>query len=176
MRMRGTKQSREGLRDFCSKVIELHNGGPISCVEIGSFAGEGTNILSDAFDRLICVDPYVPYERDRAGDPLTLRDAKFRFFDLLKYRMNISHLSMSSLQASNFLPANKFSVVYIDGEHSYEAVSQDIDLWSGKTHLIGGHDYNPEDKRFDGVKRAVDNFVKNKEFHTFADTSWLCQC
>ena len=49
--------------------------------------------------------------------------------------------------------------VYIDAEHSYEAMTNDLALWFPKVRaggVIAGHDYSPE---FDGVRRAVNEFA-----------------
>jgi hypothetical protein len=45
-----------------------------------------------------------------------------------------------------------FDIVYIDAEHTYEAVKKDIAMWRPMAqHLIAGHDYGV----FPGVGKAV---------------------
>lgn len=55
---------------------------------------------------------------------------------------------------------NFFDFLYIDGDHSYEQVKKDINNYYYKVKsggLLCGDDYN-----IDGVRKAVDEFVKNK--------------
>jgi hypothetical protein len=53
----------------------------------------------------------------------------------------------------------KVGFIYIDGEHSYDAVKQDIATWWPRLApggILAGHDYHP---RFGGVIAAVDEFA-----------------
>lgn len=55
--------------------------------------------------------------------------------------------------------------VYIDGDHSYEAVKKDLEAWYPKVKSGGmfcGHDYNYPD-----VERAVQEFAKSKGLKLF---------
>jgi hypothetical protein len=61
---------------------------------------------------------------------------------------------------------NDLDLVYIDGDHTYEAVAEDIKLWEPKVRpggIIGGHDYNKSKDRyrkiFSGVIQAVDEYA-----------------
>ena len=65
-----------------------------------------------------------------------------------------------------------FDFIYIDGNHSYESVRNDLNTWYPKLKtggLLAGDDYtiNPEELSFNymfGVKKAVDEFmIKNKK-------------
>ena len=54
-------------------------------------------------------------------------------------------------------------MVYIDATHTFEAVTNDLDVWYPKLKEGGflcGHDYAI--KRWEGVVKAVDNFVDQK--------------
>ena len=68
-------------------------------------------------------------------------------------------------------------VVYIDADHSYQAVREDIALWYPRITPGGalcGHDYYQE-KHWPGVKRAVDEFIAREQLSltTYADSSWM---
>jgi hypothetical protein len=57
------------------------------------------------------------------------------------------------------LAIGSFDFIYIDANHSYEEVREDLRLWFPKVKLggiIGGHDYGFS--AFPGVKQAVDEF------------------
>ena len=67
-----------------------------------------------------------------------------------------------SEKAAKLVP-NKLDIVFIDADHSYEAVKEDIQLWYPKIRkggIICGHDYmeGPYDRDgiFCDVKKAVD--------------------
>lgn len=69
-------------------------------------------------------------------------------------------------------------VVYIDADHSYESVRDDIRAWYPKVAVGGalcGHDYHTDGKVWPGVRRAVDEFVAQHglTLTTYADTSWM---
>lgn len=67
----------------------------------------------------------------------------------------VLHRDTTQAALSRF-PDNYFDFVYVDADHSEEAVYKDLVLARQKTLWgIGGHDYCP---RFSGVMRAVDRF------------------
>ena len=65
-------------------------------------------------------------------------------------------------EAGNLFPKKYFSdgyfdLVFIDAEHTYEKVKQDIEVWLPlvkENRILCGHDYN--NKYYPGVKQAVD--------------------
>lgn len=59
-----------------------------------------------------------------------------------------------SVKAARVLPNT--DVVFIDANHSYGSVNDDIVAWRGKCRILCGHDYMPGPAEFAGVCRAVD--------------------
>jgi hypothetical protein len=56
----------------------------------------------------------------------------------------VEFLRMTSMEGSNLVPDN-LDFVYIDGDHSIEGVTSDIETWYPKVKkggLLGGHDAN----------------------------------
>lgn len=82
----------------------------------------------------------------------------------------------------NLFPNNFFDFIYIDANHSYESVKNDLIKWFPKlksNRLFSGHDYlNGKDGFYEtiyGVKTAVDEFaIENnlKIYHTKENTPW----
>lgn len=86
----------------------------------------------------------------------------------------ITPVRSTSASASQLYEDKSLDFVFIDANHSYESVSEDIKLWLPKikdTGIMGGHDYNDG---WPGVKKAInENFSKDK-IQVIA-TSWLVQ-
>jgi hypothetical protein len=78
-----------------------------------------------------------------------------------------------SLEASSLFENNSLDFVYIDANHKYEFVSEDIISWYPKIRpggLISGHDYLNgyiEGSGEFGVKKAVDEFVAREKLRLF---------
>jgi Methyltransferase domain len=73
-------------------------------------------------------------------------------------------IEMPSPAAAGAFEHASVDAVFLDADHSYEAVSADIAAWWPIVRpggWLGGHDYRHRDKRFDftGVDRAVDQFA-----------------
>ena len=87
---------------------------------------------------------------------------------------NVSILRMDSETASKIVGNRTFDVFFIDGDHEYEFVGQDIKLWLQKVKKGGvlcGHDYN---KSHPGVIKAVGEAFEGKEkTYTKANIWWV---
>lgn len=84
-------------------------------------------------------------------------------------------LVMPSVEAAQQLPDDAYDFVFIDADHSYEGARNDIEAWWPKVCPGGwlcGHDYG---KEFEGVKRAVDEFVARVggALELDADDTWF---
>lgn len=85
---------------------------------------------------------------------------------LSKYNNRSKYIVEYSEQASLKFSDNFFDFIYIDAGHSYESVTQDIEIWWPKLKingLIAGDDYtyvfNPSEGRY-GVVEAINDFMK----------------
>jgi hypothetical protein len=73
---------------------------------------------------------------------------------------------MKSQEAAPQIPEESLDFVYIDGDHSFDAVMLDLILWSKKVRkggLVGGHDYYRF--RNAGVVPAVDCYTREHNIH-----------
>lgn len=76
-----------------------------------------------------------------------------------------------SVASAAEVPDGSLDFVFIDADHSYEAVRRDIEAWRGKVRQggwIGGHDYN---RKFPGVVRAV-NFAFGRSVIELPGSIW----
>lgn len=96
-----------------------------------------------------------------------------------KQNFDIRIIRDYSVKASLLFDDETFDFIYIDADHSYEAVRDDIAAWWPKVKqkgILGGHDYKIAKSRSTqieyGVIRAVDEFRKKEDlqfFHTTKD-------
>jgi predicted O-methyltransferase YrrM len=78
-----------------------------------------------------------------------------------------------SVVYSKRFPVSFFDFIFIDGDHSYEGVSKDIDAWYPlikSSGILCGHDYG---RGFKGVKQAVDERFKESEIELGDDTTYF---
>jgi len=66
-------------------------------------------------------------------------------------------LKFTSVKAASLFPDKYFDFVYIDANHSYKTICEDIHAWLPKIKdggIMGGHDYN-----YKGVRHAVSEIL-----------------
>jgi predicted O-methyltransferase YrrM len=148
----------------------------LTMVEIGSYAGTSAEMFlrSGKVDHLSCVDAWTTGYDDNDVASSSDMDAAEKEFDakVSPYR-NITKLKMWSQDAAAKFEDGSLDLVYIDGEHTYEGVKRDIELFLPKIKpggIISGHDYY----RYDWacVVDAVDEMLGKPE-EIFVDTSWI---
>jgi hypothetical protein len=116
-----------------------------SVLEIGSWKGRSTHaLLSGCPGTVTAVDHFQGSAQ--VGDATNwmgkTEDVYGQFQKNLAGFDNLEVLRMSSDEAKLKLGDTKFDMIFIDGEHSYEAVKHDIVLWKDNAGIIlCGHDY-----------------------------------
>lgn len=159
---------KEGLELLCKLLPHKTRG-----IEIGSYAGESASIFmqSGKFEFLACVDPWQPgYYKNRQ---LEAAEKEFdavtaNFTAITKCKGTSDHWLKTFIEEKH-----EFNFIYIDGNHRYEAVKEDILLSLQilpKKSILAGHDY--EFHKAPGVKKAVDEILGYPDL-IFCDTSWL---
>ena len=146
---------------------------PCSAVEIGVNKGEYLFAMVEYCRQVVWfgVDPYQTYKT--FSDMVTIPDVNE--FNLMyntlvqkiashRDRDRIKLIRKPSVEAVDDI--TKVDLVYIDGNHSYESVKEDIAAWEPKVRvggIIAGHDYNKAKDRhrkiFSGVIQAVDEYA-----------------
>jgi hypothetical protein len=136
-------------------------------VEVGVSKGESSlAFLEQRSCSMILVDPWCKVEGydEYLGSDETLAACLERLKSYT-WRKNCQILRMTSEQlAKAFVVPQEFDFVFIDANHKYEFVSQDMRLWWPHVKEGGylfGHDYDLPNHEW-GVKRAVNEFALEK--------------
>jgi hypothetical protein len=173
-------------------------------VEVGTFKGEfSKEILENWEGTLYMVDVWRPL-----SDKEYLDSSNHNNFETGVYSEAMKNISghenravmvrAASEIAANMFEDNSLDFVYIDANHAYDYVVQDINLWYPKVKEGGylcGHDYinmdwyndpnfspNGKDKHIYssnfyhgvfGVNPAVDEFCRQNEYHSQVTKEWF---
>jgi hypothetical protein len=120
---------------------------PELAIEVGSWKGLSTWILSQHARVLYCVDTWqaaesTPHMKEEA----TVRD----IFTIFKQNMvqlqlwgKVKPLMMASLDASRIIKDEIVDMVFIDADHIYDSIKKDIHAWLPKVKpggILCGHD------------------------------------
>jgi hypothetical protein len=85
------------------------------------------------------------------------------------YRSVCSWLFMNSIDAVENIPDNSLDFIYIDGDHRYEVVKKELELYCDKVKsngIIAGHDFNSANL---GVVKAVLTFASEMDWKVNGD-------
>jgi hypothetical protein len=163
----------DGTRPMIHYIAEnLH---PVVGAEIGVWMGANAeSIIKNlpSLKKLILIDPYLPYvDGDKNNDKLT-DTSSYRAIAiqrLMKYANSIliDWRFRKSIEASKILFNESLDFVYIDGDHTYENVKEELQAYwplIKRGGVMGGHDIN-----FYGVMRAVGEFAMANKLHPRVD-------
>ena len=141
-------------------------------VEIGTDHGKYAQQLCEGIPGLIlsCIDPYVAYTEgnevhDQKEVDMIYQEAKNR---IKLYACVINR--MTSMQAIKTFSDNIFDFAFIDGNHDYEHVKEDIREWTKKVKpggIVCGHDYKEDKVNNYGVIEAVNEYVEANHIAPF---------
>jgi predicted O-methyltransferase YrrM len=95
---------------------------------------------------------------------------KQMFQFLSPYGDKFVFLEMTSKEASKQLN-DEYDYIYIDADHSYRHVKEDLELWYPKVRkggVFAGHDY--EKTYIIDVKTAVGEFIKKNNFDLYTSS------
>lgn len=151
-------------------------------IEIGVCGGEHALSLLDNLDIeiLYLIDPYEMYEiyingegKNYGQDQLSLNMTFEKALEKLKkHEKKLKWIKELSENAANLI-TKKVDFIYIDGNHDYEFVKNDIELYypllkSGG--VIGGHDfYNGFATTHNGVINSVIEFAVGNELQLYIE-------
>ena len=144
---------------------QVPDGGTIC--ELGVWMGRSLCSIADIIDRknlkVVAIDTFE-------GSPCDIEMQEFAkvndlqrtfIYNLLALGVELETHKMTTTEAVQFFEDKSFDLVFIDADHSYESVNEDIKNWLPKCKgTIAGHDYNT----WEGVTRAVNEHFKKAEF------------
>ncbi len=132
--------------------------------EIGVRKGKFTAYLLKRFKTLTiyAVDPWVEQPEGSETYLSWDFDAIYREFleNIKPYKNRTKILREFSWKAVEYIKDKSLDFVFIDAQHDYESVRDDIELWTPKVKpggLLSGHDYC---QKFPGVIKAVNEVQK----------------
>jgi hypothetical protein len=182
----------------------LNNFQYLIGVELGVFRGNFSKIILDNWGgTLYLIDVWRSLSNREYNDISNQQSPNEVYSktieNISRYENRAFMLRMSGNKAVNLFQDYSLDFIYIDANHTYESVKQDVHLWYPKIRLggmISGHDYLPKhlfenesNKNIPiydndiymgsfGVNLAVDEFVKeyNLELNLideFYGTWWI---
>lgn len=145
----------------------------IGC-EIGIHTGDTTiNLLKKlpSIEIYHAIDPwksYVKYDGKEYRKPghrkITTWDDAYNFFikRTQPYKNKLRIYKMKSTEAVNKIENESLDWIFIDANHEYEYIKENLEIWIPKVKkngIVSGHDYGG---KWTGIKQAVDEYVSNK--------------
>lgn len=163
-----TQGSKKALREFCEYITAIHGINKLTILEIGSWTGASAEIFAQYFKSVTCIDPWEE-TKGTISSQYNMKDVEAIFDNRIKKYTNITKIKARSEAIVD--KTGQYDIIYIDGEHTYEACKRDIKNFLPKARLyITGHDY--DNKKFPGVVKAVDELL-GKPIKVFRETSWI---
>jgi predicted O-methyltransferase YrrM len=138
---------------------------PIDCIEIGVSTGIHAESIYKMLNvkKLFLIDPYSRYEEWK-------HDALYKsvFKNKLLAHKRLKRYNKKNVWVENYsekvvkqFKNNSLDFIYVDGNHIYDYVKKDLELYWDKVKtggILAGHDIYDEN-----VSRAVIDFVKEKD-------------
>lgn len=160
-------------------LIELARDVPPEAViaEIGSYRGRSTIALALGSrlgnnNCVYAIDPHIKFE-GVFGGKFGPQDQAALYRNLTKANVGdmVSVVSLPSLAVAKGWSKRKIGLLFIDGDHRYEAVLADFETWSRfviKDGIIAFHDSNAP-----GVRRLIYDALKRREIQQVGEEETL---
>jgi methyltransferase family protein len=153
-------------RPFVKFLRDYYGDHEINGAEIGVLYGENSLSILRLLNvnQLFLIDLFGKIDYKEGIDSGKTIDWGFCYDiaknNLRKYNHKTNFIRKYSFDAASDIP-DELDFVYIDANHDYDAVLQDIKVYYPKVKkggVIGGHDYCP---RYPGVSKAVNEFFNH---------------
>jgi len=167
------------------QLIKKHFKPEFEMVELGSFQGTSTRLFALFVTKIHSIDCYCYHEPEPGTGPyLTQKDpeqwlknfkqlfidAEETFLNRTKRYTNINKIKKKSVEASKYFEDKSLDAVYIDAEHIYDYVLDDVRHWKGKIKdggILCGHDFS-----LPFIKEILEKEGVLNKLETYPDDSW----
>lgn len=144
--------------------------------EIGVYIGEFTEKFCKEGFKMYAIDPWIPYLG--SGRTFKLAEVQEKVYLQAKKRLeiypNCQIIRKTSMEALKDIPDGSLDFIYLDGDHRFKYIAEDLVEWSQKVRkggIISGHDYNdsiPQARNIIcNVGSVVDAYVKSFGIENF---------
>ena len=146
-------------------------------VEVGVYKGEYTKKLLDAGLEIYAVDPWGILTEYPDNRPEYIDRQQFLYAHTLRYLKNYLEtgqckiIRKTSMEAVKDFDIESIDFVYIDANHKFRYIAEDIYEWAKRVKkggIVAGHDYFIDIKGQIEVKNVVDAYIK-----TFNIKNWF---
>jgi hypothetical protein len=141
--------------------------------EIGVFRGEYTEVLAKSGLKIYGIDPWLMYRDYGNSRGQSWMDDQYQ---TTKARLapypNVTLLKETSMQAAERFEEESLDFVYIDGNHQFRYIADDLHEWTLRVKrggVIAGHDYayfkTRSPKGGCQVREVVDAYAKSYDLN-----------
>jgi len=162
-------------RDMIKYMAKNYKGKDLIGVEIGVLRGLNAYSIMHhlPMKRLYLVDPYILYDDNINTYQNRDKDLEAAHKRMVPFKDKVCFIKQKSEDAYKLIPSG-IDFVYIDGNHLYEYVKKDLELYYPllkSNGVIGGHDFRSDT----GVAEAVLEFTKkhNLQFGGIKVDWWI---
>ncbi len=163
--------------------------GYVVGAEIGVYRGEFTEKFCKAGLQIYAIDPWLPFVgQGKSEQRQDMQDYNYdQAKKILSQYKNCTMVREYSMDALKHFEPKSLDFVYIDGDHRFRYIAEDISEWYAKVKnggVIAGHDYYATTPSANNlicqVKPVVDAFIQTygiTNFYTFGRSdrflSWM---
>jgi hypothetical protein len=161
--------------------LGLNQGKKLTCAEIGVFKGMNARVMLNYSENiyLYLIDGYERVTLFTGGPimpPEYINNIKKISNDVLQeFKGRFERVYKQSEVAVSDFPDEFFDYVYIDGEHLYDWVKRDIEMWYPKVKnggMLAGHDYMMTEVSYPVNEFCLNNHKRLSTYLSERDSDW----
>lgn len=118
--------------------------GKSSIIEIGTFLGGSAETMLEASDaHMVCVDTFRGTAGNETAEVKRSVSLQYTLMRLDRFPGRVSVMVADSLSAARMIGDGTADLIFLDADHSYDAVKADIAAWRPKLKpggVFAGHD------------------------------------